>query len=130
LNTFIRFEGQMERETVKQRMQESQAFVLASRFEAFGVVFIEAMACGIPVIGTYSGGPPDFVENQHGILVEADSPSELAEAMQEIKNRYQSFNRENIRADAVSKFSREAVALQYYELIKNLLKPDAKEIGS
>ena len=130
LNTFIRFEGQMERETVKQRMQESQAFVLASRFEAFGVVFIEAMACGIPVIGTYSGGPPDFVENQHGILVEADNPSELAEAMQEMKNRYQSFNRENIRADAVSKFSREAVALQYYELIKNLLKPDAKEIGS
>jgi len=127
LNTFIRFEGQMDRKTVKQRMQESHAFVLASRFEAFGVVFIEAMACGIPVIGTYSGGPPEFVENQYGILVEADSPSELAGAMQEMKNRYQSFNRENIRAYAVSKFSKEAVAMQYAELIKNLLKRDTIE---
>ncbi|MEM7095394.1 MAG: glycosyltransferase family 4 protein [Actinomycetota bacterium] len=40
-----------------------------SRNEPFGLVFIEAMACGTPVIGANSGGPRDFVNDSIGLLV-------------------------------------------------------------
>ena len=50
--------------------------------EPFGLVFIECMACGTPVIGADSGGPRDFVTPEVGVLVpETDDRSELAESL-------------------------------------------------
>ena len=48
--------------------------VFPSYSEPFGMVFIECMACGTPVIGCNSGGPKDFVDAEVGILV--DEPAE------------------------------------------------------
>ena len=50
--------------------------------EPFGLVFIEAMACGTPVIGADSGGPRDFVTPEVGTLVpETDDRQELARSL-------------------------------------------------
>jgi len=62
----------------------SQATVLAmpSLVEAFGVVFLEAMACGIPVVGTYVGGIPEIVkEGYNGLLVAPGDSLQLAQAI-------------------------------------------------
>ena len=54
-------------------------FVLASRIESFGLVYAEAMACGLPVIGTSVGGIPEVIINgQCGYLVPPDNPVELS----------------------------------------------------
>jgi glycosyltransferase involved in cell wall biosynthesis len=53
--------------------------VFPSYREPFGLVFIECMACGTPVIGADSGGPRDFVTPEVGVLVpETDDREELA----------------------------------------------------
>lgn len=50
--------------------------------EPFGLVFIESMACGTPVIGADSGGPRDFVTPEVGVLVpETDDRQELASSL-------------------------------------------------
>ena len=50
--------------------------------EPFGLVFIECMACGTPVIGADSGGPRDFVTPEVGVLVpETDDRQELAASL-------------------------------------------------
>jgi glycosyltransferase involved in cell wall biosynthesis len=50
--------------------------------EPFGLVFIECMACGTPVIGADSGGPRDFVTPEVGVLVpETDDRTALAESL-------------------------------------------------
>ena len=50
--------------------------------EPFGLVFIECMACGTPVIGADSGGPRDFVTPEVGTLVpETDDRQELAASL-------------------------------------------------
>ena len=50
--------------------------------EPFGLVFIECMACGTPVIGADSGGPRDFVTPEVGTLVpETDDRQELARSL-------------------------------------------------
>ena len=49
--------------------------------EGFGVVYLEANACGKPVIGSRSGGIPDAVlDGETGFLVDEDNPDQLAEA--------------------------------------------------
>ncbi len=56
--------------------------VFPSYKEPFGLVFIECMACGTPVIGADSGGPRDFVTPDVGVLVpETDHRSELAASL-------------------------------------------------
>ncbi len=51
--------------------------VFPTKFEAFGLVFIECLACGTPVIGTAAGGPLEFVDDTVGALV-PDLESDLA----------------------------------------------------
>jgi glycosyltransferase involved in cell wall biosynthesis len=60
-------------------------FVLASENEPFGRVLVEAMACGVPVIATSSGGIPEIVRNrQDGLLVKPGSIHSMSDAIQEI----------------------------------------------
>jgi len=52
---------------------------MASEMESFGLVYAEAMACGIPVIGTSVGGITEIIDNNlNGFLVEPKKPVELA----------------------------------------------------
>ena len=53
--------------------------------EPFGIVLLEAMASGIPLVSTACGGPLDIVESeQHGLLVPPKSPHKLAQAIQRL----------------------------------------------
>ena len=70
--------GTLQREEVSVLMRQSQCFVLASQYETFGVVVIEALASGIPVICTRCGGPEEVVTKEVGILVEKDNIEALA----------------------------------------------------
>ena len=55
--------------------------VYPSRNEPFGLVFIECMACGTPVIGVNSGGPRDFVTDEVGGLVPECEGNDLVNAL-------------------------------------------------
>jgi glycosyltransferase involved in cell wall biosynthesis len=58
-------------------------FVLPSGEESFGIAFIEAWACGKPVIGTRSGAIPTVIaEGQDGLIVKYGDADELAQAIQ------------------------------------------------
>lgn len=63
-------------------LQAADLFVAPSRYESFGLIFLEAMRWGTPVIGTTAGGIPEVVEHEKsGWLVTPESPGELASAL-------------------------------------------------
>jgi glycosyltransferase involved in cell wall biosynthesis len=65
----------------------AQQLLLCSENEPFGRVVVEAMACGLPVVATRSGGIPEIVRhNQDGILVPPGKVDKFASAISEISN--------------------------------------------
>jgi glycosyltransferase involved in cell wall biosynthesis len=70
------------RDDVRSIMAAGDVFVLPAKAEPFGLVLVEAMALGKPVIATRAGGPLDIVvPGATGLLVEPGSSAELAEAI-------------------------------------------------
>jgi glycosyltransferase involved in cell wall biosynthesis len=86
------FLGALSRQDVKKHLDDCHAFVLASTYETFGVVLIESLACGRPVVTTDSGGPRDFINTQNGIFAESHSAAHLAEALLNMTKTYETFN--------------------------------------
>lgn len=60
---------------------EADIFVLASRFEGYGMAYAEALSHGLPVIGTTAGAIPDTISQRAGLLVPPDDPATLAAAL-------------------------------------------------
>ena len=97
--------GRASREDVLNLMQKSNCFVLPSHYETFGVVLIEAMACGLPVLSTKSGGPESIItSNKYGFLCEENELAEMLEKMATIE-----FDSIEIRNYVKNSFSENAI---------------------
>lgn len=110
LSTKVSFPGFLPRVDVMKRMAAADVFVLPSQVETFGVVVIEALALGKPVIATRCGGPDNVVRKKDGVLVSVDSLDELAGAMDRLTRTVASYDRNEIRRSCVERFGERAVA--------------------
>lgn len=100
----IEFLGGLNRRQVKENIDRSHAFILASFYETFGVVLIESLAAGRPVITTNSGGPEDIVTPQNGIMLKDFNPATMATAIQKLMNQYDRYDQNKISEDCYARF--------------------------
>ncbi|MGE3819753.1 MAG: glycosyltransferase [Isosphaeraceae bacterium] len=78
----VHFFGKIDDATKNHLFATCDVLVAPSRYESFGLIFLEAMRFGKPVIGTHVGGVPEVVEHETtGLLVGESDPAALAEAM-------------------------------------------------
>ncbi len=85
----VEFAGLQNQDQVRDAMQASRLVVIPSRQEPFGMVALEAMAVGKPVVATRAGGLPEILKEADALLVEPDQPHMLAMA---IENMWQRLN--------------------------------------
>lgn len=89
LDGIVKFLGFVPEESLCDFYSSNDVYILCTReeneqrnVEGFGLVFVEAQACGIAVIGTNSGGIPDAIKpNQGGWLIQQDSVQELSKLL-------------------------------------------------
>jgi len=91
LNIFkdVRFVGLVPYKELPKYLCNADVFVRPSLSEGFGNSFVEALACGVPIIGTPVGGIPDFlVDRKTGLFCKVRNPEDLAEKIKLLlKNR-------------------------------------------
>jgi glycosyltransferase involved in cell wall biosynthesis len=98
------------RANVASFMSECNAFVLSSNYETFGVVLIEAIALGKPVIATDCGGSTDIVNQNNGVIVPVENPEMMGQAMYDMAVAKNKFSSQHIRDDCLNRFGSRAIA--------------------
>lgn len=84
LESRITLAGVLSKSDLRREMQSSHIFVLPSWYEGYGMAFAEAIAHGLPVIGTTGGAIPDTVPQSAGILIEPGSIDGLTDALRTV----------------------------------------------
>lgn len=122
LSERVCFISETGHEMLGKKLNECDCFVLPSRAETFGVVYIEAMACGLPVIATRCGGPEEFVNEANGIIVDIDDVDGLAKAMDAIQTGKVKFDPCQIRQKCNEKYSKNNIVEKLILVYNNMIK--------
>jgi len=88
-------------------------FVLPTLYEAFGLVYVDALSFGVPVVTTENGGALDIINPQNGILIPPNDPEKLGRAVIEALEK--PWDKNAIRASA-EKFDWTRIVAKYKEL--------------
>ena len=82
LHDFVRFTGFIPEAEKADHYRVADVFVMPSEGEGFGIVFLEALACGIPVVGSWRDGGRDALKDGRlGQLVDPRDPADIAEGV-------------------------------------------------
>jgi len=85
LKNKVEFLGFLPQSQINHYLLKSQVFCRPSLSEGLGNAFLEAMAMGVPVVGTAVGGIPDFLKDgETGLICEVNNPASIAEKIKEL----------------------------------------------
>lgn len=116
------FLGPLSRQEAMIEFSKCTFFALTSRHESFGIVYIEALASGKPILATDCGGPADIVSENNGFLVKVGAPLSIAHGLIHLFKNIDRFDPVAIREFFLSHFSAITGVAQWraiYESVAN-----------
>lgn len=118
----VMFLGQLAKKEIVNNLNNTNVFILPSRFEAFGIVIIEALACGVPVICTKSGGPEDIVnDDKLGFLIDCNNPESLDSVMEKLYINYAFIDKSYLRQNVISRFGVNIIMTEYLKTFEKIV---------
>jgi colanic acid/amylovoran biosynthesis glycosyltransferase len=105
----VTFHGWLPKADVAARVRDADLFVLTSRYDSNPCAVIEALASGVPVVGTAVGGIPDMVGEGMGLLAAAQDPESIAGQLRLALDRRGSWDRAAIARRAGARYGAEHV---------------------
>jgi len=95
LDQHVKFGGYIPEEEKAGHLRLADAFVMPGRGEGFGIVYLEAMACGVPVVASKADASREAVlDGQLGLIADPDNPQEIRTAIREALRRPRGVHRE------------------------------------
>jgi glycosyltransferase involved in cell wall biosynthesis len=109
---------------IQSKYLDASIYVMSSRFEGFGMVLIEAMACGVPCVSfDCNYGPSDIIHNnEDGYIVENGDTTQLASKIKTLIENYEIRREMGVKAKRnVKRFLPKVIVKQWDELFKSLV---------
>ena len=127
----VYFLGKKGREEIIRELQRTHVFISTSRVETFGVAIVEALAMGLPVISTKSGGPEFILREKYlGLLTEVDHLESISQAMVKVKNEYDTYSQKDIRNYCLLNFSEEILTKKVVNIYEKILPYSKYQLGN
>lgn len=116
----VNFLGDLPYSQISEYFNECDIFCMPSRFEAYGLVFIEALVYGLPCIGRNEFAMKEFIQDGYnGFLIDKDDPNELALKMYNLLNDNEIKNNVISKRDEyINQYSWDTVADRIINIIK------------
>ena len=115
ISDHVRFKGKLYPDAIAKLMSEASLFVFNSRYETFGIVIIEALLCGCPVVSTPVGIAKELIHDKNGLLVDDNMSESLNIALDK------EFDRKAIAAEFVGMYNEAHVSSSFNRFYNNAL---------
>jgi len=122
LQKIVKLHGLKTKEKVANFMKNCDFFVQPSLYETFGITFIEAMACGKPIVTTNIPVLKEKINKEKGILVPPKDINALKKAIDYMLDHYQNYSAEKISQYTKNNFSYKIVGEKIDKIYKQLRK--------
>ncbi len=122
----IFFLGRQSRSNIATLFSSSNVFVLPSQSETFGVVYIEALLSGLPVVATKCGGPEDFINSDNGLLIPVNDKDSLIAALKIMQTEAGKYNPDLISQECKARFAPDVIANKLSNIYKEILLANGK----
>ena len=114
-------------------IEKMDVLVNASEGEPFGLVLVEGMARGVPVVAVNEGGPAEFIEHgKSGLLAESGEPAALADAIESLLSDpgARRLMGKAARARYLRDFTGAATSERFFRQMERLVEPEGPRVGA
>jgi glycosyltransferase involved in cell wall biosynthesis len=120
----IEYVGFLKNTDDKQKiLEKAKALIIPSIYdEPFGMVMIEALACGTPIIGLDSGAIPEIINSKNGILINKFNDQKTIQKLSLAISRVSKVDRRDCRDDFEQKYTSTRMAKDYLDVYEKLVK--------
>lgn len=125
----VSFTGPLGHDILSRLLASAQILVLPSRQEGLGVVLLEAMSCGLPVVGSRVGGIPSVIrEGENGYMFDPSRADELADRLRMLIDSVETRNVLGARGRelVLREYALTVVAEKYSKLYTEAVETEAK----
>ena len=121
LDDRVKLLGRKNKYEIINIFDKSDCFVVSSKSETFGVVVIEALSRGLPIVTTKCGGVNGIINQKNGVFVDVGDSKGMASAMQYIKNNIDQYNHSSIRTECLENYSPIIIAKKLESIYTNVI---------
>lgn len=121
ISDFVYFHSTMPNENIPKYFHKCCFSLLFSNFETQGLVLIESLACGKPIVASRLPAIEQSIGTENGILVEPQNKQELLFALDSMLDKYKDYSPENLRQYAINRYSTSIIAQQFIDLYSKVL---------
>nr|WP_284379257.1 glycosyltransferase [Amylibacter marinus] len=118
----VKFLGRLTRKEISEQMMQADLFALSSTTETFGVVLVEALASGRPVVATDCGGPSDIVNAGNGYLVPVGDIDAYSAALKQAYQQRANFDPIVLRQECNERFGAAALVQKWRDIYQKVSK--------